>query len=279
MELDRFSTLFCESPKGMFPCGKCRACRLKKANEKMIVSVFAAHEFKKKGQFLTLTYNDEYLPHGLNHADFAGFMKRLRKNTGMKGVKFYMAGEYGSQTHREHFHVLFYNCKFDIQDIIDAWIDVDTGEPLGFVYDGTLTPKAIKYVSGYVSKRGYEPDSGKRPPYGRSSCNIPTGLSLPEVVQICRDGYVKYNGRKFGVPTNWKRNFKDIWNYFHNFRIEQSYKNFDPDKIKWFTPRMVSAMMDDKERKYAEKRAHKRRIMYIMYSLMCKKLVCARNWI
>lgn len=109
--------MFCERPNGKYPCGKCRACKLKKANEKMIISIFAANEFKKKGQFLTLTYKDEYRPNGLKHSDFANFMKRLRRRTGIDGVKMFVAGEYGETSGREHFHVLFYNYKFDIEDI------------------------------------------------------------------------------------------------------------------------------------------------------------------
>ena len=50
-----------------------------------------------------------------------------------------------------------------IEEIEKAWRDPITKQSIGFVYDGTLTPKAMKYVSGYISKKGYEPESGKRP--------------------------------------------------------------------------------------------------------------------
>lgn len=257
--------MFCEKPKGIFPCGKCRACKLRKANEKMIISIFAAHEFKTKGQFLTLTYNDEHLPYGLKHSDFVGFMKRLRKNTGVKYLKMFMAGEYGSESGREHFHVLFYNYKFPIEEIQKAWRDPITKEDIGFVYDGTLTPEAMKYVSGYINKKGYDPESDKRPPYGRSSCGLPDNLTIKEIVKMAQTGKIAYNGRKFSVPANWRRRYKDIWDYFHKerdiFQYEESLKEFyqNGGKLKHLTPLQVSAIMDNKELQYSLRKAEKRR--------------------
>lgn len=259
--------MFCEHPNGRFTCGKCRACRLRQANEKMIISIFAAAEFQTKGQFLTLTYNDEHLPNGLKHSDFSDFMKRLRKNTGVKGLKMFMAGEYGSENHREHFHCLFYNHKFPIEEIEKAWRDPDTKEPLGFVYDGTLTPKAMKYVSGYISKKGYEPESGKRPPYGRSSCGLPDNLTPKEIVKMSKTGKIGYNGRTFAVPRNWRRKYKDIWNFFQKEREDLQTAEYieNYDKNIQLTPERVSAKMDHIELEIALKRAQKKQKKRIMY--------------
>lgn len=259
--------MFCENPNGRFPCGKCRACKLKKANEKMLISVFAAAEFKSKGQFLTLTYNDEHLPNGLQHKDFSGFMKRLRRNTGVDGVKMFMAGEYGSLSGREHFHVLFYNYKFDIEDIKKAWSEPYTGVSLGFVYDGTLTPKAMKYVSGYIDKKGYDPGSGKRPPYGRSSCFLPDNLSITEIIDMAKTGEVRYNGRVFSVPSLWRKRYHDIWKYFENDRKPDFYENPErffkmverAEKNKQLTPKMVSDMMNARDQIMALKRLERKK--------------------
>lgn len=254
--------MFCEHPKGNFPCGKCRACRLKQANEKMIISIFAANEFKQKGQFITLTYNDEHRPNGLKHEDFAGFMKRLRKNTGISGLKMFMAGEYGETYGREHFHALFYNHKLPIEDIEKAWRDPITKEPLGFVEDGTCTPQAMKYVSGYINKKGYDPESGKRPPYGRSSCGLPDNLTPSEIVNMCKTGKIGYNGRQFGVPRLWRKRYKEIWDYFWKARDDLALENIE-DHLKHarLTPHMVSQMMDERDRKMLLRRKKKKRIM------------------
>lgn len=243
--------MFCENPKGYFPCNKCRACRLLQANEKMLVSIFAAAEYKKKGQFLTLTFNDESLPDGLDHSIFAGFMKRLRRLDGTPNVKLHVAGEYGEKSGREHFHVLFYNYKYDIELVKRAWRDVYTGRSLGFVYDGTLTPKSIKYVSGYVNKKGYDPGSGKRPPYGRTSCLLPDGLKPSECLEMCKTGKIKYNGRVFSVPRAWRRRYKILWDmYWYERRILQ----LSEPVRETLTPKQVSDIMDERDRFMAMKK-------------------------
>lgn len=239
--------IFCEEPKGFFPCGKCRACTSKKANEKMLISIFAAAEYVKKGQFLTLTYSDEYLPYGLKHEDFSGFMKRLRRVDGTTDVKFFVAGEYGEKSGREHFHLLVYNHRFDIDLVERTWSK-------GFVYDGTLTPKSMKYVSGYICKKGYDPETGKRAPYGRISCNVPTGLSEDEVYEMCRTGKVYYNGRSFSVPTNWRRRYIDEWRGLSEERYFNQYNDFLNSEKRLLTPTLVKSMMDYRDLKFAMKR-------------------------
>lgn len=231
------------------PCRKCRACLQSRVSEKMIVSVFAAAEYRSKGQFLTLTYRDDELPVGLNHSHFAGFMKRLRFYDPTPGVKFHVAGEYGEKSGREHFHVLIYNHKYPIDLVERAW-------GRGFVYDGTLTPKSIKYVSGYVCKKGYDPGSGKRPPYGRTSCNVPDGLTPEEILSVCSTGRVQYNGRSFNVPRAWRRRYSELWKCYSPLREFIS----DSSEKKSCVAHLVSAIMDDKERRYAL-RTLKRRII------------------
>lgn len=271
---------FCENPKiykvlgvpvKAYPCGKCRACKARKSNEKLITGVFAAAEFQQKGQFLTLTYNDEHKPNGLRHEDFQSFMKKLRQNTGVKDLKMFMAGEYGEEgeQHREHFHVLFFNHKFPIEEIEKAWTEprkrgrkrageVDPYIPFGFVYDGTCTPEAMKYCSGYVAKGGYDPQSGKRPPYGRFSCNLPDNLSSKEVLKMCKTGKISYNGCTFLVPNVWRRRYHSLWKKYEELRSDNRlwYHYLHPKKE--LTPKYVSAIMDHKEMQHALKKAEKR---------------------
>lgn len=274
--------MFCESPvlrvskktgkEYLSKCGKCRACRAVKSNDKTIRGIFAAEEFKRKGQFLTLTYNDEHLPYGLNHADFQNFMKKLRQNTGIKDLKMFMAGEYGEEgeQHREHFHVLFFNHKFPIEEIEKAWTEPrkrgrkrkgeleEELKSLGFVYDGTCDPAAIKYCSGYVAKGGYDPESDKRPPYGRFSCNIPDNLTLKEKQKMCRTGKIPYNGRLFNVPLSWQRRYKLAWSYFKADRLAYRAKH-NPHYDKDLTPEQVRSIMDGREMKHALLKAEKKR--------------------
>lgn len=273
--------LFCESPKNGFACGKCRACKLSKSNKRMIQSVYAADYYKKlyvkHGQFLTLTFNDKFKPDGLDHSIFSGFMKRLRRATGVRDVKFFMAGEYGGDedyTHREHFHVLFYNHKFDMCDVEHAWSDPVTKESFGFSYDGTLTPASMKYVSGYVDKKGYDPGSGKRPPYGRSSVNIPDGMSDREIERMCLTGKVSFNGRNFAAPDLFRRRYSDQWKKYKDIRdaaresekmkeVQEIYDRFNGDAreiAKYYDAQrqILKAKLDDRELRNAAKKAERK---------------------
>lgn len=230
--------MFCESPKGRFPCGKCRACKVKLVNEKTVKGYYAVHVFRTQGQFVTLTYDDEHLPYGLQHEDFRNFMKRLRKLDGTTGVKFFVAGEYGEENGREHYHIVFFNYTYDADTLMRAW-------KKGFVHDGTLTFNAIKYANGYVNKKGYNPDLDKRPPYGRFSIGMPDGMSENEIEEMCATGKVRMNGKLYSAPRSWRYRYNDIWRYYANNR---AYYNalVLPEK-KPLTNDYVKGMMDYRE--------------------------------
>jgi len=90
------------------PCGKCPDCKLRKAKE-WALRCWHESQMHEENCFVTLTYAPEHLPayECLRHKDFQLFMKRFRKGTGLK-IKYFMAGEYGDQTHRPHYHVLLF---------------------------------------------------------------------------------------------------------------------------------------------------------------------------
>ena len=152
-----------------------------------------------------------------------------------------MAGEYGEKSGREHFHVLIYNHHYDLELVQEKW-------GLGFVYDGTLSQKSIKYVAGYVSKKGYDPESGKRPPYGRMSCNLPDNLSFEEITDMCVYGRVKYNGHDRKVPATWKYRYKEMWDFYKKEREEYRYQQFlEQGEKKQLTPDYVRGLMEHRE--------------------------------
>ena len=122
-------------------CGQCVGCRLERSRQWAVRCMHEASLYKNNC-FLTLTYSDEYLPddYSLHYEDFQKFMKRLRKR--FKGlepaayaestdkmkrlrkrlkfpIRFYMAGEYGEQFGRPHFHACIFN--FDFSDKYRDW--------------------------------------------------------------------------------------------------------------------------------------------------------------
>ena len=93
------------------PCGKCIGCRLDYSRKWAIRCVLEA-QMHKENCFLTLTYDDEHLPKGekLEKEEMQKFWKRLRKATGTK-IRYYMAGEYGTEGGRPHYHACVFGWK------------------------------------------------------------------------------------------------------------------------------------------------------------------------
>lgn len=119
------------------------------------------------------------------------FMKRLRKSLPTK-VRYFGCGEYGDQTMRPHYHLALFNfpsCRRGITNlrkdgrpccescsiISDAW-------GLGGVMLGTLEPKSIAYIAGYVTKKMTRDDDsrleGRLPEFARMSLRPGIGLGM-----------------------------------------------------------------------------------------------------
>lgn len=156
-----------KTPKTMFkqkefrmlkvPCGKCLECKMRRVKS-WYVRLLAEKEVSESAHFITITYDDEYLPYSenglmtLRYSDFQKFMKRLRKKHNGKPIKYYAVGEYGSNRHRPHYHAIIFNA--DCDDIVNSW-------HTGFVHIGKVTNASIYYTLKYISKaptQSNEPD-------------------------------------------------------------------------------------------------------------------------
>jgi len=177
------------------PCNKCPICLQNKRSD---WSFRLTEELRtaKNAWFLTLTYSDENLPDAYHHGkdlqektytgmptldkrDLTLFHKRLRKSIHKvtKGahkalkypqMKYYSVGEYGSQTHRPHYHGIYYNVPKEIIDqITEIWKNGET-------HTGTVTPASIHYVCKYVINKP-EDYEDIQPPFALMSRNPALG--------------------------------------------------------------------------------------------------------
>lgn len=90
------------------PCGKCIECRLAYARDWAVRCVHEA-QMHPQNSFVTLTYDDQHLKDPkLVYADFQGFIKRLR-HVSDDPLSYIVAGEYGEQTKRPHWHAIIFN--------------------------------------------------------------------------------------------------------------------------------------------------------------------------
>lgn len=160
------------------PCGKCIGCRLDYSRQ-WADRCLLESTYYDSNYFVTLTYDDKHLP--LNYyltedgeegvsatlvkKDLQDFNKRLRKwqdKEFSNKIRFYGCGEYGGQTHRPHYHVIYFglilndlvfykrsSLGFDLynsQSLTDIW-------DAGHVVVASVNWKTCAYVSRYVTKK------------------------------------------------------------------------------------------------------------------------------
>lgn len=107
-----------------FDCGACPECLRKRSNVWALRAVYES-KLHSDNCMVTLTY-DNYARDKNGHIigelppdrdlhvckrDIQLFIKRLRKKFGA-GIKFICTAEYGSTTHRAHYHCIFFGLKF-----------------------------------------------------------------------------------------------------------------------------------------------------------------------
>lgn len=167
-----------------FPCGQCLACRINRRRV-WTLRLMLENYYHDKAAFVTLTYNDDDLPYtvdglpSLCKQDLQLWLKRLRKRFGGYQIRYYAAGEYGTRTHRPHYHVILYGIGPEQLDPQFALYGGKSGGikglekrvtplsltwPYGIVHVGEVTRESIQYVAGYVTKKftkkgdGYAPE-------------------------------------------------------------------------------------------------------------------------
>lgn len=108
---------------------------------------------------MTLTYDDEHVPHSLRKRHFQDFMRRVRYELGP--CRFYHCGEYGEQTLRPHYHAILFGLSLpDVRCVRQAESGNYYESPSlcglwgkGFVQLGDVTFDSAAYVAGYVTKK------------------------------------------------------------------------------------------------------------------------------
>lgn len=201
------------------PCGKCAACLSRKRNEwsyrlecelKHSVSAF----------FITLTYDDVNVPDdgfgrlSLRKKDCQLFLKRLRKSLPDWHIRYYLCGEYGSNTHRPHYHAVMFGLPPDeslsYEEVLRAW-------QKGFVQIGTVTPASIAYVTKYCITKAEEMDEfdtrerpfalmSRRPGLGADYIDSHKSWHLADESRFYSP---KMDGQKVSLPRYFKEKIYD----------------------------------------------------------------------
>lgn len=148
------------------PCGNCWQCRLQRKNSAWLKMHYEYEETELKGgftYFLTLTYKQSRLPRLLGnlpcfrHRDVQLFLKRIRKVVGATKVRYWFCMEYGSRTHRPHYHIVFFVTGYDFwlfrQLAKKEWSINGYSKCGKFNYGRVTSSAGLRYCAKYVAKQ------------------------------------------------------------------------------------------------------------------------------
>lgn len=241
------------NPKIMLiPCGQCIGCRIRQREDWTTRIELEARDYpKEEVWFITLTYDDDHVPgmivktgeimrkvqytwkpgekrpnsvQILLYEDIQKFLKRLRKAYRGK-LRYFVAGEYGEQTARPHYHMILYGWKpTDLENLYkihhngyytSKWLADLWG--MGQIQIAQAVPETYRYVAGYVTKKMYEIDGKKANAYyelGQTkpfACmSLKPGLGdnyyQKHKAEIWRQGYIQCtNGKQAQIPRYYEK--------------------------------------------------------------------------
>lgn len=207
------------------PCGKCLNCTKRRISS----WTFRLEQQSKditSAKFITLTY--ETTPYTKNHlptlkkSDFQKFLKRLRKShptipytkkngkTGHKSnIKYYACGEYGSKTHRPHYHAIIFN----VDDSHLAKLEAIWSH--GQVHIAQCNLATISYTLGYLKKpfTRLKPSDGKYDDRQRHfsvmSKNLGLNYLTPATTQYHKERLQSFIYRPGGIIQPLPRYYRD----------------------------------------------------------------------
>jgi hypothetical protein len=184
--------------------------------------------------FVTLTYDDKHLPSvyvdrpeyrfvaALESTDLQKYLKRVRKALSPVIVRFFAIGEYGGETCRPHYHVLFFGYpRFNPGDDYDLWAHPITFSwSFGNVDVRTVTNGIVSYLSGYHALRYGSPDGWPKP-FMRCSkgLGLPTDDELDYIRRTSENG--NPNMAAIGSPGGFHSPY--VWNKLFPFEVIGAY--------------------------------------------------------
>lgn len=257
------------NPKVMLiPCGQCIGCRIRQREDWTTRIELEARDYpKEEVWFITLTYDDDHVPgmivktgeimrkvqytwrpgekrpssvQILLYEDIQKFLKRLRKAYRGK-LRYFVAGEYGEQTARPHYHMILYGWKpTDLENLYkiqhngyynSKWLANIWG--MGQIQIAQAVPETYRYVAGYVTKKMYEINGkkanayfelGQTKPFACMSLKPGLGDHYYEEhkAEIWRQGYIQCtNGKQAEIPRYYEKKM-EAENPVRLWRIKQN---------------------------------------------------------
>lgn len=216
------------------PCGKCILCRDKKVRDWSTRAMCESQTSDSFPLFITLTYEDTFLPDSVCKEHCQSFMKRLRINTQRYfnmnvNLRFFLCSEYGRKHGRPHYHLLLWNFpshRFDnlkqaYELVRKSWSFVIPKKDLdkydkqlvfhdefanryrvqfGFVHLQMAQGSHVKYCMKYMRKDGIIPDGCADSFY---LCSRKRGIGY--------EWFAKHRDEMVNNPHYNEVQFTDVW--------------------------------------------------------------------
>jgi len=212
------------------PCGQCVGCRLERSRQWAMRCMHEA-QLHENNCFITLTYNDENYPTNgsLAKDHFQKFLKRFRRAIAPAKIRYYMAGEYGTNFGRPHFHACIFGYDFHDKklhqrtssgSLIYTSKDLEKLWTYGYSSIGDVTFESAAYVARYIMQKQTGKDVDKN---HYTYCDIQTG----ELIKLLPE----YNNMslKPGIGADWYKKYKnDV--YPHDY-VELRGQKIKPPKF------------------------------------------------
>ncbi len=277
-----------ENSLGVFhSCKKCQACKINQAKKQATVIKLAIKHAALPSYFVTVTYNDHWLPSNkegtvasLRYSEIQEFTRKLKKE--QKQMKYFTAAEYGSTTGRPHYHLIMINYLMpnDLKPITADgyqknlfWSATITKTwKKGNVIIAPATAGSAEYVTGYVVKKMGHDWKGRPEKLGieNERHTMSPGLALPawkkwikEAIDNGANDAVNIDSRTEPIPDYFKyKTRRELGHQVPALKPDgKPYKKtvgLGPDMIQMLTDRRLTELeeytADDAKKEYAYKK-------------------------
>lgn len=251
-------------------CGKCIGC-LKTKRLNWAIRCMNEASSHTRNCVLNLTFNDKNLPENrsLSQDFIVKFIKKLRDNLYPNKIRYFVAGEYGKQRNRPHYHMLVFG--YDFMDKY-LWLINDHGTrqyrsnhleqiwTYGYSTIGEVNMGSCQYIAGYLYKKLHHTEEQENNKYYEltdpntgqiynvmfefATMSRNPGIGNDWYYRIghkdCKKDYLVNNGHKIGVPRYYRELMKitDNKTYERNKRK----RRLDMEKRKKFSKKELQMM-------------------------------------
>lgn len=238
------------------PCGKCGSCKF---NRRVEWTYRIKEEFRHSlnGLFLTLTYDDANLPKNeygvpeLRKRDLQLFIKKVRKanaKISKTSVRYYCVGEYGTISHRPHYHAIMYNIDINIHSsIANIWA-------LGHAMVGVVSDASIHYITKYHVNfdKKFSEEIGRNPEFATMSRKPGIGYQYIERAGSWNHDHGNVYVMNDGYAQRMPRYYKDkIFNEFEREVLADAAQKHSEDMYQVEYDRLFKKGIEDPD-KYIE---------------------------